>query len=293
MFGIGGECFVDVRFFGVRGSTPCAHESNRRYGGNTSCVALTRDGHAPIIFDLGTGLRYLGDSQCVTEDFRAHALVTHMHWDHVQGLPFCTRLNQGSGKLDVYGPAEGRLGIGEAFDEIIRPPYFPVRVRDLTGEVNFHTIGRDRFEIDGAVVTAAHIPHIGVTLGYRVEWAGSSVVYIPDHQQPMDGSMDISSEVLALADGADLLIHDSQFSSDEFAARSHWGHCTAEFAVHVAREAGARSLALFHHDPAHDDLAVDLILEKTRELPMGNCLTGITAAAEGLVVPLGTAITAG
>lgn len=255
-------------------------------------MALVREGRDPIIFDLGTGLRYFGERYQLDGGFRANALLTHLHWDHIQGLPFCTRLSQGQGILDVYGPADDGLGIGEAFDEIMRPPFFPVRTRDLSGEIRFHTVSVDRFDLDGAMVTSARVPHIGTTLGYRVEWEGASVVYIPDHQQPIDGSMGIAHEVLELADGADLLIHDSQFSSDEFQSRPHWGHCTFDYAVHVAREAGVRHLTLFHHDPAHDDLAVDLLLEKARDSVVGNLLEGITAASEGLVIPMGTVFAA-
>lgn len=283
---------MDVRFFGVRGSTPCSHESARRYGGNTSCVVLEASEHDPIIFDLGTGLRYFGETMPRGVPASAHALLTHLHWDHVQGLPFCASMTRPDASLVVYGPADGTKGIGDAFGELVRPPFFPVGVSDFAADIRFSTVGSESFEIGRAVVRARWVPHTGPTLGFRVELDGASVAYIPDHQQPLDGSMSIAQSVLELADGVDLLIHDSQFTNDEFAVKAHWGHSTIDYALHVAREAGARRLALFHHDPAHDDLAVDLILEQARDSVVGNDLGEIVAASEGLIVPLGTVMAA-
>lgn len=281
---------MNVRFFGVRGSTPCSHDGNRRYGGNTSCVALEVPGSDPIVFDLGTGLRYFGQDQPHDGTFRAHALVSHLHWDHVQGLPFCVPLNRIGARLSVYGPPQEGLSLKEAFEEFMRPPYFPVRVSDLAGEVEFNTLDDDEFALGEAKVRAAYVPHIGATFGYRVELDGATVVYISDHQQPLDGGMDIAPEVLELADGADLLIHDAQYTADEFTAKAHWGHCTIGYALHVAREAGARCLALFHHDPSHDDHDVDSILSEARGVAHGNQLDEIIAASEGMTLTLGTVV---
>lgn len=279
---------MNVSFYGVRGSTPCSSDSNRRYGGNTACVALEVPGSDPIIFDLGTGLRFFGDDQPHDGTFRAHALVSHLHWDHVQGLPFCVPVNRLGAQLDIYGPSQEGLSLADAFEEFMRPPYFPVRVADLAGDIRFHAVVADDFVVGDAKVRARHVPHIDATLGYRVEMGGVSVAYISDHQQPTDGGYEIAPEVLELADGVDLLIHDAQFTSQEFALKPHWGHCTIDYAVHVASEAGARRLALFHHDPSHDDAAVDAILDHARQVAASRGVGEVLAAAEGLTLSFGT-----
>ncbi len=277
---------MNVSFHGVRGSTPCSCESNRRYGGNTACVALDIPGSEPVILDLGTGLRFFGDTQPNDGTFRAHALVTHLHWDHVQGLPFCTPINREGAQLDIYGPPQEGLTLAEAFEEFMRPPYFPVRIGDLVGDIRIHTIDDTDFAVGDAKVRARYVPHIGATFGYRVEFGGFSVAYISDHQQPVDGES-IATEVLELADGADLLIHDAQYDADEFALKSHWGHCTVDYALHVAREAGAHRIALFHHDPSHSDDHVDRLLDGARSRGADLGLTEVIAAAEGMTVSFG------
>jgi phosphoribosyl 1,2-cyclic phosphodiesterase len=277
---------LNVSFHGVRGSTPCSCESNRRYGGNTACVALEIPGSEPIILDLGTGLRFFGETQPQDGSFRGHALVTHLHWDHVQGLPFCVPINREGAQLDIYGPPQEGLTLAEAFEEFMRPPYFPVRISDLVGEIRFHTIDDTDFAVGDAKVRARYVPHVGATFGYRVEFAGISVAYISDHQQPLDGSS-IASEVLELADGADLLIHDAQYTPEEFALKAHWGHCTIDYALHVAREAGVRRLALFHHDPSHSDADIDRLLDGARTRGASLGLTEVIAASEGLTLALG------
>jgi phosphoribosyl 1,2-cyclic phosphodiesterase len=279
---------LNVTFYGVRGSTPCPCEQNQRYGGNTACVALEAPGCDPIVLDLGTGLRFWGENLPADGSFRGHALVTHLHWDHVQGLPFFVPVNRPGARLDVYGPGQDcGLSLEDAFGEFMRHPYFPVSVGDLAGEFAFHCLGDGEHAIGDAKVRSRAVPHIGTTLGYRVEMDGVSVAYIPDHQQPIDGSFGIAEGVLELCDGVDLLIHDSQYTPDEFAAKSHWGHCTIEYALHVARESGARRLALFHHDPDHDDATIDRLVAGARRHPAGAGVDEILAAAEGMTIALG------
>ena len=279
---------LNVSFFGVRGSTPCPCDGNRRYGGNTSCVVLESPGHDPIVLDLGTGLRFWGVTLDRSQPFRGSALVTHIHWDHVQGLPFFTPVLQAGACFDVYGPPQpDDLSLGDAFNEFLRPPFFPVRTADLLGDIRFHDAWHTELEIDGAKVMVRSVPHVGATNGYRIELGGATVAYLSDHQMPADGSNTITDDVLDLCDGVDLLIHDAQYTEHEFPAKATWGHCTADYAVHVAKESGARRLALFHHDPIHDDAAVDGILEHARQLARGTGIDEVVAAHEGLVVAFG------
>lgn len=280
-----GGTLLNVSFFGVRGSTPCPSDANRRYGGNTSCVALESPGHAPIVLDLGTGLRFWGETLDPEVPFVGSALVTHLHWDHVQGLPFFTPVLRAGACFDVYGPPQPDHGsLSEAFNHFMRPPFFPVTTEELLGDIRFHDVWDDDIELDGAKVKVRSVPHVGLTNGYRVELGGRVVTYLSDHQMPADGSHEISDAVLELCDGADLLIHDAQYTVEEFPAKSTWGHCTPEFAVHVAKEAGVRRLALFHHDPAHHDGWVDDILAGARREAQGSGIDEVVAAYEGLVI---------
>jgi len=277
---------LNVTFFGVRGSTPCPCQDNRRYGGNTACVAVESPGFEPIVLDLGTGLRFWGETLPKDGTFRGHALVTHLHWDHVQGLPFFVPALIPGSRLDIYGPVQDGITLAEAFEEFMRPPYFPVRVADLPGDIRFHDLADGEHVVGGAKVTVRTVPHIGPTSGYRVEIDGRSVVYIPDHQQPLDGGYEIAPQVLELCDGADLLIHDAQYTPEEFIVKAHWGHCTVDYAMAVAREAGVRRLALFHHDPSHCDDLVDELLLRCRDRASAMGIEEVIAAFEGLTVNL-------
>lgn len=275
---------LNVTFFGVRGSTPCPSAANARYGGNTSCVALESPGAEPVILDLGTGLRYWGENQPLDGSFAAHALVTHLHFDHVQGLPFLTPADRSGARFDIYAPVQDGQSLGDAFHSFICPPYFPIRWQDLRGEYRFHDVSDTDIVVGDAKVMVRSVPHVGRTNGYRVELGGASVAYISDHQMPMDRSYEAPASVVELADGVDLLIHDAQYTAEEFAEKAHWGHCTVDFAVHVARVAGAKRLALFHHDPTHSDEMVDRMLERA-QAAAGTSLE-VIAAAEGLTVTL-------
>ncbi|HEX9991488.1 MAG TPA: MBL fold metallo-hydrolase [Acidimicrobiales bacterium] len=271
----------------MRGSTPCPCDANRRHGGNTACVALEVPGEDPIVLDLGTGLRFWGATQPTDGSFRGTALVTHLHWDHVQGLPFFAPADRPGAVFDIYGPAPEGMGLAAAFDEFMRAPYFPISVADLRGEIRFHDVAAGDLAVGQAKVRVRPVPHVGRTNGYRIDWGGASVAYVSDHQQPVDDPGRVSDDVLDLCDGVDLLIHDAQFTGEEFSERAHWGHCTVEYAVEVARRAGARRLALFHHDPAHGDDVVDRLLGDARRAAERSGVEEVLAAAEGLTVAFG------
>jgi ribonuclease BN (tRNA processing enzyme) len=166
----------------------------------------------------------------------------------------------------------------------MRPPFFPVTTADLLGDIRFHDVWEADLELDGAKVKVRPVPHVGLTNGYRIEMGGASVAYLSDHQMPLDGSGSVSDAVLELCDGVDLLIHDAQYTVEEFPAKSTWGHCTVDYAVHVAQEAGAARLALFHHDPTHDDDTIDAILAHAQKIAEDSGLSEVIAAQEGLVI---------
>ena len=288
----GGGRPLRVTFYGVRGSCPCCSAGQIRYGGNTACVAVDVGEGAPMLFDLGTGLRSLGDvlqqgAILGGEPLEMTALLTHLHWDHVIGLPFFVPAQRDGGTFTVYGPRQQGPSFPEMIHKMVKPPFFPVGVEDLRGCFDFVEVSDDDLAIGPAKVRVREIPHVGTTLGFRIEAAGASVAYLSDHQQPPDGS--VAPGALDLCDGADLVIHDAQYTAAEFEAKATWGHCTVDYALRVAAEAGAKQVALFHHDPTHDDDQVDAMLERARDLPDARRLDGVLAAAEGLTLDLGPA----
>ncbi len=283
-----------VSFHGVRGSTPCAGDRYERYGGNTSCVSLEADDHDPVILDLGTGLRPYGE-QLETEGradgFRGSVLLTHLHWDHVQGLPFFGPLSYPGSSIDVYGPAQPDASFGTVFGELMKQPFFPIRSEQLSGAVRFHGAGNDDFPVDGAKVRSRWVRHTSPTLGFRVDLNGVSVAYLSDHGPGCSADPDdfVPRDVLDLCDGVDLLIHDAQHTCGEYETHRHFGHSTVDYAVHVARESGAQRLALFHHCPSHSDSDVDRLLLHAGDLAARRGVAEVIAAAEGLQLTLGVA----
>ena len=277
---------LTIQFHGVRGSTPSPCLDNERYGGNTACVSVQREGADPIVFDLGTGLRNLGRCWPAERVFRGHALVSHLHWDHIQGLPFFEPILRPGGELDVYGPAIDGVSLADAFGRFMCRPYFPVTVHDLPGTIRFHDVEPGTFSIGDVLVQVAAVPHTGLTYGYRVEAGGASVAYVSDHQQPGVDDLSVPVDVVALCRDVDLLIHDAQYDPASFRAKADWGHSTINYAVEVATVSGAARLALFHHDPSHDDATLDRLLREARQIAQGRSALEVILAREGESVEL-------
>ncbi len=273
----------------MRGSCPCAGPAYLRYGGNTSCAVVEVDGEPPIILDLGSGLRPLGlelDAAGAPGTARLTGLLTHLHWDHLIGLPFFSSVQHPGACMDVYGPRQDDCNLHELIDRVVQPPFFPVRVKELHGSIEFHEVGDDELTIGSAKVRIRHVPHVGRTLGFRIDADGGSVVYISDHQPPED-RLGVARGVLELCDGADVVIHDGQYTEQEMLTKGTWGHSTPAYAVHVAAESGAKTLVLYHHDPLHEDDDVDKMLDSARSEQEAARLGRIVAASEGLVLHVG------
>jgi phosphoribosyl 1,2-cyclic phosphodiesterase len=281
---------LQVSFYGVRGSCPCSGEGYLRYGGHTACIAVEVAGEAPIVIDLGTGLRPLGydleQKAGPGKPVEMTALLSHLHWDHIIGLPFCTPLLRAGGRMDLFGPPQETGALHNVVDTVVKPPFFPVTVRDLEGYIQFNAVADDDMAVGGAKIKTRLVPHLGTTLGFRIEANGASVAVVCDHQAPQDRNW-VAPGVLELCDGADLVIHDAQYTEPEYELKGTWGHSTFSYAVHVASEAGARKLVLFHHDPTHFDDDIDRILTSARELPEAGRLEDVFAAAEGDVFAIG------
>ena len=247
-------------------------------------MSLCVPGQDPILFDLGTGLRYFGATQPTDGSFRGHRLLTHLHWDHAQGLPFFKPILAAGAELDIYGPVqEDGRPLLDAVRSFLGPPHFPVPIDALPGHFRFHDVGNEEFRIGAATVRSRLIPHVGNTLGFRVTVAGVSIAYLPDHQMPLDGSFAAVDRVYELIEGVDLLIHDAQYTCEEFAVKRDWGHCTPEFALWLAGTAHVKRLALFHHDPVRNDAALDEVAERAVTYGRDHGF-GVFAAAEGMSV---------
>ncbi len=241
--------------------------------------------HDPIVFDLGTGLRYFGAGLPAEQLFRGTCLLSHLHWDHVQGLPFFTPLLRHGAHLDIYAPLQDDgSSPSDALHASIGPPLFPIGLRALPGNVAVHGVTNDEWTIGEIEIMSRLIPHVGHTLGYRATWRGASVAYLSDHQQPSVTTFSITDGARALCEGVDVLIHDAQYTYDEFMRKADWGHCTVDYALRVAQECGAATLVLFHHDPMHDDDLIDALCDAARSVARG---VQVVAAHEGLTVRVG------
>jgi ribonuclease BN (tRNA processing enzyme) len=254
----------------VRGSTPAAGPEFVRYGGNTSCIAIARAGEpAPsLVLDGGTGLRDL-TTLLVEAPFAGTILLSHLHWDHVQGLPFFRAGDRDDAEVRLLLPVE-RPGTNpeELLARVMSPPFFPIRPRQLRGRWTFGAVVAGRTEVDGYEVTARQVPHKGgLTFGYRVSADGGAVAYVPDHcptalGRGPDGLGEYHQAVVELAAGADVLVHDAYFLAEELDVDASLGHAAAEYAVGLGRLCGVKSVVLFHHAPERDDADLDRIADR-------------------------------
>jgi phosphoribosyl 1,2-cyclic phosphodiesterase len=257
---------MKIRFWGTRGSIPAPGPSTLRYGGNTSCVeVLLQDGHR-IILDAGSGIRPLGATLGSCE---ATLLLSHYHWDHIQGMPFFGPAYLADSVIEVCGPEYQGQGPGELLGSQMLAPFFPAPASDWLGIRGFETITYGvPFRIGSASVRAGRLCHPGLTFGYRIEESGRTFVYASDDEPEIAGP-ELLAEIVELASGADLLLHDCQYTDTEYKTRRRWGHSTPRQAVCVASEAGVRRLLLFHHDPTHSDEAVEAMADEVRRLSDG------------------------
>jgi phosphoribosyl 1,2-cyclic phosphodiesterase len=269
----------EVRFWGVRGSVPTPGPATASVGGNTSCVEV-RAGDEIIILDAGTGLRRLGDHLLAQRDeIRASILFSHVHWDHIQGLPFFAPLFQPTTELALYG-APDREDLEDALTRQMTAPNFPVPFGALPSSLSFHGVRGDAsFSIGPARITPRLLNHPGGVYAYRIEVGARALVYATDTEHYPDR---LDDALVELSRGADMLIYDAMYTPDEYPRRIGWGHSTWVEAVKVARAAKVDTLVLFHHDPASDDARIAAI-----EREAAAALPGTLAAREGLVLELG------
>lgn len=284
-----------IRFWGTRGSIPKPGPDTVRYGGNTSCVEVRSARGTLILLDCGTGAHGFGQALLAEHDGprRGHVLISHTHWDHIQGLPFLAPLFDKDFEWDIYGPRGLGPSIRETLAGQMQYTYFPITIEQFAAKVRYHDLVEGRIDIDDVRVTAHYMNHPALTLGYRIEADGASVVYATDHE-PHSPALARSERPPSSADelhyaafvaGADLLIHDAQFTLGEYEKHIGWGHSPVEFAVDLAAAGGVRRLALYHHDPLRNDDAVDAMVALGRRRAAGTTLE-VLGAAEGVVIDL-------
>jgi ribonuclease BN (tRNA processing enzyme) len=245
-----------VSFLGVRGSTPAPGIEFTRVGGNTSCVAIAHDGEPPtLVLDAGTGLRRLTPI-LDGAPFRGTIVLSHLHWDHLQGLPFFAAGDRDDAQVRLLIPAQGDAV--EVLRRGMSPPHFPIGPTELRGQWTFDGIEVGAHELEGFTVTFAEIAHKGGrTFGIRVSDGSTSLAYLPDHATVGVVDAAMRSAALDLAAGVDALVHDAQFVAGEEAVAEDYGHALVSDAVELAEKAGAGELWLFHHSPGRTDEQVD------------------------------------
>jgi len=262
---------MHVRFWGTRGSIATPGPGTLRFGGNTSCVEVTTNSGACFILDCGTGARQLGAALMARKPpIAATILLSHTHWDHIQGFPFFAPLFIPGNRLTVCGPEGSGKSLREVLSGQMEFTYFPVEIDQLPASITFKELGEGTHEFDGARVIAQYLHHPAMTLGYRIEADDAALVYLCDHEPFSEslwhgdsGSRDCESIVhegdrrhALFMTGADLVIHDAQYTPEEAPSKKNWGHSNYEYAVGMAAAAGVHRLALTHHDPFHDDAFV-------------------------------------
>ncbi len=259
-----------VHMCGVRGSTPAPGIEFVRYGGHTSCVALARDedAHPTLILDAGGGLQR-ASSLLADEPFDGTILLTHLHWDHVLGLPFFAAADDLAARVNVLLPEqESRISAESVLAGMMSPPYFPIEPAQLRGAWEFATIAPEELQIEGFSVFAREIPHKGGrTFGYRIGDDHSTLTYMPDHCPTTlgsgeDGWGEYHPAAMELAHDTDVLVHDALLLPDEMATEADFGHAVADYSVQLGRRAGARSVVLFHHRHDRTDDALDALAQR-------------------------------
>jgi phosphoribosyl 1,2-cyclic phosphodiesterase/CheY-like chemotaxis protein len=281
-----------IKFWGTRGSIAKPGPDTVRYGGNTSCVEIRSSRGSLIIIDCGTGAHALGQSLLAAspKGIRGHILISHTHWDHIQGLPFFGPLFVSGNEWDIYGPKGLDESVREALAGQMQYAYFPVALEQFGATVRYHDLVEGAFQIDDVRITTRYLNHPALTLGYRLEADGATLVYSTDHEPhsralaagegQIGGQDERHAEFLR---GADLVLHDAQYTAKEYPAKIGWGHSPAEYAVRIAHHAGVTKIGLTHHDPLRDDKSLDQLVENLRAaLRSRGSTMEVFAAAEGL-----------
>jgi phosphoribosyl 1,2-cyclic phosphodiesterase len=290
-----------LKFWGVRGSIAVPGPTTLRYGGNTSCVEVRADGEI-IVLDAGTGIRSLGlalEEEFKSDPIEATLLLTHAHWDHIQGLPFFAPAQRGKNHIIVRGYDGADSGLREIVEGLMEAPFFPVPLNELGGKIDIEKLDGMDFRIGKVRVRSMFVNHPGICAGYRLFTAAGSIAYLPDHepygkkvhsppakasdpQQLRQRAQHDRGGLVQFLHDADILMLDAQYTDEEYEAHVGWGHGSLSRVVALALDASVHKLLLFHHDPNHDDAKIDMMLEEARQLAKkSGKLLEVDAAREG------------
>ncbi len=271
-----------LKFWGVRGSVPTPQQENMRYGGNTPCLEIRSKAGALLIVDCGTGMRALGKALALEfgrQPIRAHVLLSHFHWDHIQGIPFFVPLYQPTNEFHFHSFNLPQASLEKALKGQMTNPYFPVDMSNMLARQEFSEIKNSPLKLDDFTIHSKRINHPQGCFSFRIENGGKAVIYATDIE-PGDAESDRG--IRELARGADILIYDSQYSREEIEReKKGWGHSCWEEGVSVCREAGVKQFVLFHYNPDSDDDAVDGIQKEASAL-----FPNSRAAFEGMEIAL-------
>ncbi len=277
---------MKITIRGVRGSIPTSGSETEYYGGNTSCTEVSEEGWA-LVLDGGSGMRQSNSGNKAVNK-RVDILLTHLHLDHIQGLGFFKPLFDPGMEVHIWGPASSAQTLHSRLSRYLSPPLFPVHIRELPCQLSLHEIDNSEFEIGPFTIQSRYVIHPGPTVGFRVAGRHAVFTYIPDHEPALgrNGMLNDRKWIsgIDLASGADLLLHDAQYSSQEYKTKMGWGHSSMEDALIFASLAEVRYLLLAHHDPSHTDAQLSEMLVDLKK--RNNCSFPYELGAEGMEIEL-------
>jgi len=296
-----------LKLWGVRGSIPVPGAGTVRYGGNTACVEVRADGEL-IVLDAGSGIRELGlslENEFGSQPIKVSLLITHAHWDHIQGFPFFVPSYNDKNQIRIFGYNGANSGLRDILKGQMATPFFPIALYDLPGKIQFEDLESMDFKIGKVRIQARLMNHPGICVGYRIITSQGSIAYLPD-QEPYDAfklhsanSHLLSPEqtqeraregragLVKFLQGSDILILDSQYTDKEYQTHVGWGHGSVSSSISLAFDAHVRKLILFHHDPTHDDDAIDKMVQTARKLAAkGKSHLEVEGAREGAEITL-------
>ena len=257
---------MKLKFWGTRGSIPTPQPDAMKYGGDTPCVEVWTNDDKLILFDGGTGIRRCGLNLLKTRPdiLEGHIFLSHLHWDHIQGLPFFVPLYNPKYTFSIYGPIRVDQDLEHRLSRQMSELFFPVTLEQIQDNIIFQGLVEEPVDLGGTIVTPRYINHPEGAFGYRLESGGKSIVFAPDCEQPPDAPL--SDDLKVLVHGADILIFDSMYTPEEYEAHRGWGHSTWKTACEIARDNDVKQLVLYHHAPDHTDDMLDKVVEEAKKV---------------------------